>query len=328
MKTISHTKFATFRAELGTISWLYPNDGYSCFPSLVADEALQSGKSPRVMELPLVLSNLRPLPDAGEIFQRNTRRPLFRLLNDFPAYIVKHPAQDTIFPSTDGFEPSLGRTGALCLKLLSYFGIVPSYMLSLLAFEIQPSRQCGKVASAHINADNTDWLDLLDFLLDCQTEIDFAIAHIQDNFSFPMSPIQILLVVVADIDGQAKSPPNSRDGCLGSLELESGAVEMERVTTETDELPPSCPMAISPTNRSYSLTDQPCWKWACCPDLPIGSAVEPVSAKGFGAEGDIGDFVQGSVVGLESAEQNKPVTRGSNKFEFQGLPDQHISILA
>jgi hypothetical protein len=328
MKTVSHTKFATFRAELGTISWLYPNDGYSCFPSLVGDEALQSGKSPRVMELPLVLSNLRPLSDVGELFQCNACRPLFRLLNDFPAYIVEHRTQDTIFPSADGFEPFLGRTGALKLKLSSYFGVMASYMFSLLTFEIQSCRQCGEVASAHINADDTDWLCLLNFLLNCQTKIDFAILHIQGNFSLPMSPIQILLVVVTDIDGQAKSPPNSRDGCLGSHELESGAMEMKRVTTETDELFPSCPMAISPTNRSYSLTNQSCWEWACCPDLPVGSAVEPVSAKGSGAEGDIGDLVQCLVIGLESAKQNKPITRGSNKFEFQSLPDQHISILA
>jgi hypothetical protein len=61
MKTISHTKFATSRAELGTISRLYPNNGYACLPSFVADKVLQLGESPRVMELPLVFSNLRPL---------------------------------------------------------------------------------------------------------------------------------------------------------------------------------------------------------------------------------------------------------------------------
>jgi hypothetical protein len=141
-------------------------------------------------------------------------------------------------------------------------------------------------------------------------------------------PIQILPVILADNDRQSKSPSDSADGYLGSIQFESGAMQMEKGTIKTKQLASPCSIAISPTNRSYSLTDQPCWEWACCSDLPVGSAVELVSAKGFRAEGDIGDFVQGSVVDLESLKENKSVIGSSNKFEFQGLPDQHIFILA
>jgi hypothetical protein len=328
MKTISHTRFATSRAELGTISWLYPNDGYPCFPSFVADKVLQLGESPRVMELPLVFSNLRPLPDVGELFQCNACRTLFCLLNDFSAYIVEHPGQDTVFPFANSLEPSFGRTGALKLKLSSYFSIMASYMFSLLTFEIQSRRASSQVFSAHINTDDTNWLCLLNFLLNCQTEINFAAAHIQHNFCFLVFPIQMLPVILADNNGQAKSPPDSADGYPSSIQFESGAMKMERATAEIDELPSCCPITISPSYLSYSVTDQPCWEWACCSDLPVGSAVELVSAKGFRAEGDIGDLVQCSVISLESLKQNKSVIGSSNKFEFQGLPDEHIFILA
>lgn len=328
MKTIPGTRLATSGAEPRAVGGIYPDDRYPSLHCLVGNKALKSGESPVVVKIPLALSHLRPLPDVGQVFEGDGIAQTPCLLNDSPAYVMKHPVQDTVFPSANGFDAPMGRAGALCLKLLSHIGIMSPYILGLLALEVK-SRGAGcQVTPADINPDNPDWLDSINFLLNNKAEVNPALPHIQDNLGFPVPPICILLVVIALVDGQIQPAPDNGNGCPILLYLECGAVEMKRAAVEIDKLPTPFWIPVSPADLPYCLADQSCRERACCPDSAVGSVVEPVSAESLRAEGDVGDIVQGLVVSLKGAEQNGPVLRRGFEFEFQGFPSQHMSILA
>ena len=328
MKVTSNTKLTAPRAKLRAICWSNPDDRYSSFSCFVADEILEFGKSPRMMEVSLPFPDSGSLSNVGEGLQSDSHRPLLCLFNYPFAYIMKHPAQDTVFPSANSFKSSSGRTGALELKLPSYLGIMPSYMFCFLTFEVKPGGAGSQIASANIYTNNTDWFDWLNFLLYGKTEINFSLPHIKNDLSLSLLPLRILLVIATEMNRQVKSTINCQNRAPILFNLKGSAVKMKRVTVKPKELVVSFPVAISPAYLSYRLTDQPCWERTFYSDFSVGETIELISAESSSGEGNLSSSVQGLIIGFKGAKEDKPIIRGGFKFDFYGFSNQHSYIVA
>lgn len=327
MKPITDTFCSASRANLRAIGGVNQNYGDTRFPSLVADEVLQSGESPGVVRTPLPFPHLRSFPNVSEVFHCDCRRPFHCLLDHPFAYVVEHPRQDTVFSPANGSDAPPSGASALCLKLLSYLIIMPSDMLGLLALEIKTCGQCSKVSPPHINADGLLWLNLLNLFLYDQTKIDLAIVHIQHNLGLTMPPIKILLVIFGDNDREIKPAPNDGYGCLVLFYLEGGTVKVVGVAVELNELPSSQLMLVCPTHLPYDFAHQPRWERAGFPHWVISSVVETISAVCFRTEGDSGCLIEGLVIGLESAVKDSPAFGSCDELELQGFPNKHRAII-
>lgn len=328
METISETKLTAPRAEFRAIGWVNPNNWYTSLCCLISDETLQLRERPTVVEIPLVFSCSCPLSNMSELFQCDTRFPFLCLFHDSLTYVVEHPGQDTIFPPANGFEPSSSRTGALCLELLSYPRVMSPYMFSLFTFEIKPCGAGCQVVPTYIHSDNPSRLNAFNFFFDSEAEIDLTIPHIQDNFGFFVSPTHILLVIVGKADRQVQSSLDSGNRGHIAFHFESRAVEMERIAIKANELSTSLGVAVNPANFAYRLTNQSCWKRTCCPDFSVSLMIEPVSVKGFVAESNFSNLIQGLSVDLKCAKQDESIIRSGDEFEFKRFPNQHDFILA
>jgi len=126
------------------IYYLYP-----FFQSFVLDKALELGKRPRVMDIPLLFPYLRPFPNMSKLLH-NDNITFLEAINNPSAYVVVNPANYSALLARKPFQESFGSFRAFGLESRPQGLIPPPNMHSLLARKPKSVGGCGKVIDTKV----------------------------------------------------------------------------------------------------------------------------------------------------------------------------------
>ena len=238
--TVTDAELSASGTESAGVTRINKSHSNALLQSLVPDEPLELGKRPRLVDVPLPLSDLGSLPDVLEVFHHEDvvwRGGLDYPLADGVVQVADYPA----FLAREPFQEPLGSLGAFGLEGSPQIRKVPPYVHSLLARKPETIGCGGEVADAEVYPDRVSSL----WSGDSPREDDIdvvsplsAISSIDHHSGSGSLPLKEMPLVVAQNKGDSDSAVDcgERDHFLGGDVTENPLVIGHRSRLEAPDL--------------------------------------------------------------------------------------------